>query len=835
MRVDRNPLDITKLVAVQPIASQSGDLCDTLGDPVTLTFGYIPGTTVMTGQDSGKARILFQGPVDNDGTSFIVVSDEDDASKALSGDGDQYFRGNVDIGDTFAASENFAGDNFGSKTFVHFFENQNGELLQSIEYHTSCSQEIRLGDVIGNATLFGYDGKDGSLSIPGPQFVDANQAPGPETLVGNDVDFRYEVRNTGNSPISGVTVTDDRLDNVTFVEGDNNNNNQLDVNEVWIYEASETAGLGLQTNKGTATGIFGGQKFMAMDLANYTGIETPSSPSVIPPTPNPGNGNGIIFEVDDPFDPNNIGEDANSPTGPVAELNDKITFTYRVTNPGSVTFEITSNLDGVFGPIDDNKTPDDPTDDFVPAPVLKAKGTNFGDDNANGLVDSGEEWYFQAMEFADEGGQQTNDSKVVAEDSEGNMVMDTDPANYLVNPLNLEKLVAVEQMVEGGDVCETAGKPESLTFTYLPSLIIDTNQKPGQVQFKNNPTLDNDGEVYIETNKGFSGTVEIGEEFTVFATGGDLTFKIYDFQGGPLLQDIEKYHLSCSQDITLGDQLGSVTLTGYTGEDGSVTIPTPVFVDADNPPGPEAIIGTTVNFRYEVTNTGTEPLSNVNVTDDKLNPEAIEEGGFNVGDVNQDNFLDVDEKWLFAGSEIANEGLQTNKGTATAKLDGTDLMDMDPANYTGIEKPVPSGDVCDILGKPRALTFEYSPGTDVLTGQDSNKAFAEGTPDFDGESYIVVSKEDKLKDVFELEDKDTFFAGTVPEGEDFTAMGEKFGSQTNFFIFDDQAAFSSGSNPLQTLGYHTSCSQPIRLGDIIGSVELVGYVGEDGSAGSVFS
>lgn len=99
----------------------------------------------------------------------------------------------------------------------------------------------------------------------------------------------------------------------------------------------------------------------------------------------------------------------------------------------------------------------------------------------------------------------------------------------------------------------------------------------------------------------------------------------------------------------------------------------------------------------------------------------------------------------------------------------------------------------------------------------------------------MVSKKDKLKDVFELESKDTFFAGTVLEGEEFTAMAEKkFGSQTNFFIFDDQSAFNSGSAPLQTLGYHTSCSQPIRLGDIIGSVELVGYVGEDGSAGNVF-
>jgi hypothetical protein len=39
-------------------------------------------------------------------------------------------------------------------------------LLQSVEYHTSCSQPIQLGDIIGNATLVGYVGEDGSLQSP---------------------------------------------------------------------------------------------------------------------------------------------------------------------------------------------------------------------------------------------------------------------------------------------------------------------------------------------------------------------------------------------------------------------------------------------------------------------------------------------------------------------------------------------------------------------------------------------------------------------------------------------------------------------------------------------
>jgi hypothetical protein len=61
------------------------------------------------------------------------------------------------------------------------------------------------------------------------------------------------------------------------------------------------------------------------------------------------------------------------------------------------------------------------------------------------------------------------------------------------------------------------------------------------------------------------------------------------------------------------------------------------------------------------------------------------------------------------------------------------------------------------------------------------------------------------------------------------AGADRFKSNTFIYVFDDFAAFAAGSDPLQTMRYHTSCSQPIQLGDVIGSVTLVGYVGEDGS------
>ena len=343
---DAMDMDPANFVAVEtpPIV---GDVCDILGNPVAITFRYVPGDTVDTDQDPGKADIIFDsGTVDADGVSFVVVTDQSDAAKALAGDGKQFFRGDVAIDDTFESNEDT--DSFGSNTFVYFFDSQSGSLLQSIQYHTSCSQPIQLGDVIGNAILVGYAGDNGSASLPPPP-------------TGTDVD------------------------------------------------------LGLDD---------------------------------------------VFFGVDVPFDPNNIGEDADNPTGPLAQLGDKVTFTYKVTNTGTLDLLI----DDIF---DDNETPGMPDDDFRPAPVL-VNGFNFGDSNMDNVLNPGEMWYFQAMKRAFVPGQHRNVGKVIANSMLGDMVMDDDPSHHLVNPINLEKLVREEGPGVTGDVCDVLGDPVELTFSYDP-------------------------------------------------------------------------------------------------------------------------------------------------------------------------------------------------------------------------------------------------------------------------------------------------------------------------------------------------------------------------------
>ena len=101
--------------------------------------------------------------------------------------------------------------------------------------------------------------------------------------------------------------------------------------------------------------------------------------------------------------------------------------------------------------------------------------------------------------------------------------------------------------------------------------------------------------------------------------------------------------------------------------------------DADQIPGPALAVGAAVSWRYLVTNTGTESLTNIQVTDDDPTVTPV----FQSGDSNGNLVLEPGEAWLFTASGSAQSGQYVNRGIATGQGLIETVRDEDPSHYFG--------------------------------------------------------------------------------------------------------------------------------------------------------
>jgi uncharacterized repeat protein (TIGR01451 family) len=140
---------------------------------------------------------------------------------------------------------------------------------------------------------------------------------------GDLLTYSITINNTGNLPISNVVVTDPLADNgsLTYVAGDLNNDSILDQNETWIYSATHTVkqpdlNNGYFINTATATGtVISGSLPPASDTAYIPAIQS-SSISLIKT--------------------GSLDKNVVAPNG-IANVGDKINYTFMVTNNGNVT------------------------------------------------------------------------------------------------------------------------------------------------------------------------------------------------------------------------------------------------------------------------------------------------------------------------------------------------------------------------------------------------------------------------------------------------------------------------------------------------------------------
>jgi hypothetical protein len=119
---------------------------------------------------------------------------------------------------------------------------------------------------------------------------DVTTMPGPEVSVGSTVTWTYNVTNTGNVPLTSVTVMDqnnqgDPVATITNIVNKGNGDDTLDVGESWIYQATGTAILGQYTNNGLVSAYYDITRVKDVDKSHYFGIENeiPEFPTIALP------------------------------------------------------------------------------------------------------------------------------------------------------------------------------------------------------------------------------------------------------------------------------------------------------------------------------------------------------------------------------------------------------------------------------------------------------------------------------------------------------------------------------------------------------------------------
>ena len=151
---ESNPaIDIEKFTQVQP-AAVDGDDCDIVGKPVTLTMMYT-GDQFPTSHTQDAGKVVITGLTGNATPVHIIATNKSDPNSRKA---KIWFDGTVALGETFNIDAKALGrDRLSSKTFVLVYDGTT--LLQSINFHTACSQPLSIGDQFGSAQLTVYAGQ----------------------------------------------------------------------------------------------------------------------------------------------------------------------------------------------------------------------------------------------------------------------------------------------------------------------------------------------------------------------------------------------------------------------------------------------------------------------------------------------------------------------------------------------------------------------------------------------------------------------------------------------------------------------------------------------------
>jgi len=138
--------DSTTICVVEPPT-----LCCAAGRPGVLRMQYTGEDCSATNHSQAAGRVSCDGNPASASSVRIRASDKADPNDSRA---NVWFDGPVALSATFDVDAALAGETqLKSNTFIHVFDDNTDMLLQSIKFHTSCSQPLVAGNQFGSTLV----------------------------------------------------------------------------------------------------------------------------------------------------------------------------------------------------------------------------------------------------------------------------------------------------------------------------------------------------------------------------------------------------------------------------------------------------------------------------------------------------------------------------------------------------------------------------------------------------------------------------------------------------------------------------------------------------------
>lgn len=509
---------------------------------------------------------------------------------------------------------------------------------------------------------------------------------GTADTVGEVIHYAIAVSNTGNTNLTGVTVSDPSVSDLhavlsgAFNVGDTNTDGVLSVGETWQYAASHTVTQSDIESNGGGDGLI--DNIVTVDTTQTSPIAASAS---------------VVVEQRHTLE--------LTKTPDVTAVNaagDVISYAITVTNTGNTAVtgvEVNDDQVNIVTPIYDLNAPI-LGPEFL-APILVGD-YNIGDTNQNGFQDPGE-----TFQFKNAGDENNNGIEDPGETFLYTNVGDT-------NQNGAQDTGETFQYYNAGDTNHNGTEDPGETFQFQVSHAATATDA-------NNDTF-NDGDLDHD------GELDVGETWlytvTYTTTQGDID------NGGVVNTGLthDNTATATSGQGASGEASASVSIV----QDPRIAL----VKDATVADGTADEAGDVINYTISISNTGNMTLTGLTVTDPSVSNLA-----YDSGDANNDGKLDLSETWIYTAShtitqaELDNGGVVAAPGTLT--IDNTasvttaqsaadaDASASDSASVTLVQNPhltltktasVPGG-TADTAGEviSYAITIEND-GNMTLTG-----------------------------------------------------------------------------------------------------------------------